>query len=180
VLRRALKYHCGYVLQEVVNYTDVDDKTIAGAQKAGMEQDTPDHGKIKSEDVIWLKPYLRRFSSADGTKWLDKAELRPFGYLGQLFTMPLPLALLGCLATPAWWSLILPVTLFVRALAAYTISKKVLGARINWWLLPMEDLLGFCFWIGGFFGNTISWRGRRYELYPDGRFELLPSSPANK
>jgi cysteinyl-tRNA synthetase len=36
VLRRALKYHCGYVLQEVINYTDVDDKTIAGAQRAGM------------------------------------------------------------------------------------------------------------------------------------------------
>ena len=36
VLRRALKYHCGYVLQEVVNYTDIDDKTIAGAHKAQM------------------------------------------------------------------------------------------------------------------------------------------------
>jgi len=36
VLRRALKYVCGYALQEVVNYTDVDDKTIAGAQKAEM------------------------------------------------------------------------------------------------------------------------------------------------
>jgi len=36
VLRRALKYHCGYGMREVVNYTDVDDKTIAGAQKAGM------------------------------------------------------------------------------------------------------------------------------------------------
>ena len=37
VLRRALKYHAGYAVREVVNYTDVDDKTIAGAQKAGME-----------------------------------------------------------------------------------------------------------------------------------------------
>jgi cysteinyl-tRNA synthetase len=36
VLRRALKYHCGYGMREVINYTDVDDKTIAGAQKAGM------------------------------------------------------------------------------------------------------------------------------------------------
>jgi ceramide glucosyltransferase len=105
---------------------------------------------------------------------------RPLGYLGQLFTMPLPLALPACLALPAWWSVILPVTLFVRALAAYTVSQRILGAKINWWLLPMEDLLGLGFWIGGFFGNTISWRGRRYELYSDGRFELLPSSPANK
>jgi cysteinyl-tRNA synthetase len=36
VLRRTLKYVCGYQINEVVNYTDVDDKTIAGAQKAGM------------------------------------------------------------------------------------------------------------------------------------------------
>jgi cysteinyl-tRNA synthetase len=36
VLRRTLKYLCGYRVRQVVNYTDVDDKTIAGAQKAGM------------------------------------------------------------------------------------------------------------------------------------------------
>ena len=36
VLRRTLKYLCGHEITEVINYTDVDDKTIAGAQKAGM------------------------------------------------------------------------------------------------------------------------------------------------
>jgi ceramide glucosyltransferase len=105
---------------------------------------------------------------------------RPLGYLGQLFTMPLPLAFLACLAAPGWCGIALPVTLLVRSAAAYVASQKVLAAKINWWLLPLEDLLGFCFWIGGFFGNTISWRGRRYELHSDGRFELLPSSPANE
>src|SRR5512147_278626 len=35
VLRRTLKYLCGHAINEVINYTDVDDKTIAGAQKAG-------------------------------------------------------------------------------------------------------------------------------------------------
>ena len=35
VLRRTLKYLCGYDVKGVINYTDVDDKTIAGAQKAG-------------------------------------------------------------------------------------------------------------------------------------------------
>ena len=35
VLRRTLKYLCGHRIIEVVNYTDVDDKTRAGAQKAG-------------------------------------------------------------------------------------------------------------------------------------------------
>jgi cysteinyl-tRNA synthetase len=35
VLRRTLKHVCGYRVKDVINYTDVDDKTIAGAQKAG-------------------------------------------------------------------------------------------------------------------------------------------------
>jgi cysteinyl-tRNA synthetase len=35
VLRRTLKYLCGYKVDGVMNYTDVDDKTIAGSVKAG-------------------------------------------------------------------------------------------------------------------------------------------------
>ena len=35
VLRRTLKYLCGHKVDGVMNYTDVDDKTIAGSVKAG-------------------------------------------------------------------------------------------------------------------------------------------------
>ena len=37
VLRRALRHLLGYRVIHVMNFTDVDDKTIAGAQKAGMD-----------------------------------------------------------------------------------------------------------------------------------------------
>src|SRR5687767_12539530 len=37
VLRRTLKYLEGHEIRQVVNFTDVDDRTITGAQKAGME-----------------------------------------------------------------------------------------------------------------------------------------------
>jgi cysteinyl-tRNA synthetase len=37
VLRRALKYLLGYRVRQVMNFTDVDDRTIVGAQKAGMD-----------------------------------------------------------------------------------------------------------------------------------------------
>jgi ceramide glucosyltransferase len=97
---------------------------------------------------------------------------RPLGYIGQLFTMPVPLALLVCVAHPAYWPM-LPVTLLVRGTAAYVVSSRVLKARLNWLLLPIEDITGFCFWIAGFFGNTITWRGRKYRLQADGRFELI-------
>jgi cysteinyl-tRNA synthetase len=37
VLRRALKHLLGYDVRQVMNFTDVDDRTIVGAQKAGMD-----------------------------------------------------------------------------------------------------------------------------------------------
>src|SRR4051812_2343334 len=37
VLRRTLKHLLGYDVRQVMNFTDVDDRTIIGAQKAGME-----------------------------------------------------------------------------------------------------------------------------------------------
>jgi len=100
---------------------------------------------------------------------------RPAGYVGQLFTMPLPLAVLVCAAAPSWWP-VLPVTIVIRLLSAYTVSTRVLRSKLNWFLLPIEDLMGFCFWLAGFFGNTISWRGRRYRLFADGRFEQISST----
>jgi len=37
VLRRVLRHLLGYQVRQVMNFTDVDDRTIAGAQRAGME-----------------------------------------------------------------------------------------------------------------------------------------------
>ena len=37
VLRRTLAHLLGYRVRQVMNFTDVDDRTIAGAQKAGMD-----------------------------------------------------------------------------------------------------------------------------------------------
>jgi len=93
---------------------------------------------------------------------------RPWGYFGQLFTYPLPLALLLVAAMPRWWPL-LASTAVIRYASALFVSQVVLGARLNWALLPLEDLLGFAFWIAGFFGNSITWRGRTYRLDREGR-----------
>jgi ceramide glucosyltransferase len=104
---------------------------------------------------------------------------RPLGYLGQLFTMPLPLALLLCAIHRGWWPVLL-LTLAVSTLAARVVAGKVLRARLDWALLPIEDIAAWCFWVAGFFGNTVVWRGHRYRLHADGRFEpLTPAEPAN-
>lgn len=117
-----------------------------------------------------------RQNAAHRIRWTRSTRRsRPAGYLGQLFTMPVPLAILVTLWNPLWWP-VLPVTLAIRGVAAWVVAELVLHARLNWLLLPIEDLAGFCFWVAGFFGNTIVWRGRRYRLEPDGRFTLISSS----
>ena len=104
---------------------------------------------------------------------------RPLGYFGELFTMPVPLALLLCMVHRSWWPVLL-LTLAVRMLAAGVVAGRVLRARLDWALLPLEDLAELCCWIAGFFGNTVVWRGHRYRLRPDGRFELITDAePAN-
>ena len=92
---------------------------------------------------------------------------RPLGYVGQFFTHPLPVSLSMCLLTHGHWAL-LAVTMTLRMAAAWTVSERILRARVPWLLLPLQDFLGFAFWIAGFFGNSINWRGQRYTLNRDG------------
>jgi ceramide glucosyltransferase len=100
---------------------------------------------------------------------------RPAGYVGQLFTNPLPLALLLWAVRPEWWP-VAAVTLLLRAAAgaatAGYVLRDPLTARL-FWLVPVQDVLSFAMWVAGFFGNTILWRGRKYYLQADGRFELV-------
>ena len=139
------------------------------------------HGVILSSYVIEHHIGSATFAEniAHRLRWARSTRRsRPAGYIGQLFTMPLPLALIVCTFRPDWWP-VLTVAVAVRTVAAYMVSGRVLSARLNWALLPIEDLMGFFFWVAGFFGNTISWRGRRYRLSADGRFELLSEPAAN-
>jgi ceramide glucosyltransferase len=100
---------------------------------------------------------------------------RPWGYVGQVFTNPLPPALLLWLAWPALWPLAV-ATIAMRGMAGWATAGWVLrdGLAVRrWWLVPVQDVASFLVWLGGFFGNTILWRGRRYYLRADGRFEKV-------
>ena len=98
---------------------------------------------------------------------------RPLGYVGQFFTHSLPVSVLICLLSPQCWHL-LPVTVLLRSIAAWTVSKRTLRANVPWLLLPLQDFVAFAFWIAGFFGNSIDWRGRRYVLNRDGTVMINP------
>jgi ceramide glucosyltransferase len=99
---------------------------------------------------------------------------RPAGYWGQIFTYPLAWALLLCLIHGAAWPLVL-LTLVIRTGAAWATAWRILRDRVTctqWWLLPLQDLLGCLVWIGGFLGSTIVWRERKCTVLPDGRLQV--------
>jgi ceramide glucosyltransferase len=133
------------------------------------------HGVILSSYVIehHIGSQDFRHNAAHRLRWARSTRRsRPAGYVGQAFTMPLAWALLSAAWEPALWPLV-PVAFAIRATAARLVSWGALRARLHWALVPLEDVLAFCFWIAGFFGNTIVWRGRRYRLERDGRFRLV-------
>jgi ceramide glucosyltransferase len=100
---------------------------------------------------------------------------RPGGYVGEVFTMPLPLALLLWAWAPEFWPVV-ALAAVARAGSAWACAGWVLRDRLTarrWWLLPLQDALAFAIWVAGFFGNYIVWRGRKYRLHRDGRFERV-------
>lgn len=126
------------------------------------------------EHRIGSQPWRENFRHR--LRWMRSTRRsRPWGYLGQIFTYPLPLALVSLALAPWAWPLAV-AAVAARALAAWSVAQVILRDalfRRSWYLLPLEDLLSFAFWLAGFFGRTIAWRGRRYLLERDGRFRPL-------
>lgn len=136
------------------------------------------YGVILSSYVIehWIGSQRFAANLRHRMRWnRSTRRSRPWGYVGQVFTNPLPLALLLMTVRPGWWAA-LAVTLLLRALSAWAVAGWVLHDRLTlrlWWLLPVTDCFNFLSWISGFFGNRIQWRGREYILRSDGRYELV-------
>ena len=101
---------------------------------------------------------------------------RPLGYWGQIFTYPLPLALLLCAAYPAAWP-VLFLTMILRVAAALATARDIVHDPVTqkqWWLLPVQDVMGFFIWISGFVGDKIVWRDRKCTVMRDGRLHVNP------
>jgi ceramide glucosyltransferase len=99
---------------------------------------------------------------------------RRMGYVGEIFTKPTALALLLWIAWPQAFGFVLLAVLF-RAGVAWATAVWILDdplIRRYWWLLPVEDVSGFVTWVLGFFGKSITWRGRKLVVARDGSFEL--------
>lgn len=100
-------------------------------------------------------------------------DARPGGYAGLVFTHGLGWALLNVVASGvsplSLW--LLGLSLFLRLGLAMLVGAEVLGDHQvlpSLWLLPVRDAIAMGMWVAGFAGNTIVWRGERFEV-KDGR-----------
>jgi len=96
-------------------------------------------------------------------------DARPWGYAGLIFTHGLAWAVLNLVASGlspvSLW--LLGLSFFLRLSLAMTVGARVLGDHQvlpNLWLLPLRDAVAMGIWVFGFAGNSIVWRGDRFEL----------------
>ena len=94
----------------------------------------------------------------------------PAGFAGSLLTHPLPLALLAACA--GGFSPLFLAAAALAALCRLVLQRQVdhtLGLRRDsWWLGLARDALSFVIYIGSFFVSVVRWRGRTYQVRPDG------------
>ncbi|MGQ9897949.1 MAG: bacteriohopanetetrol glucosamine biosynthesis glycosyltransferase HpnI [Acidobacteriota bacterium] len=135
--------------------------------------------------VLLLPQVVEHLATAQGfltsfkhrLRWNRSSRFsRPSGYIGQGFTYGLVWASL--FAAVAVWPVNLAVLLagcLLRGSLALVLAWRLNDPAVkhHLWLIPLQDILSWASWIGGFLGKTIEWRGERYVLREGGRFEPL-------
>jgi ceramide glucosyltransferase len=104
-------------------------------------------------------------------------DARPWGYVGLVFTFGLAWAALNLVASGvsllSLW--LLAMSFFLRLALAMAVGANVLYDRQvleNLWLLPLRDAVAMGLWVAGFAGDTIVWRGERFQV-KDGRLTRI-------
>ena len=112
-------------------------------------------------------------------RWARSTRIsRPVGYLGLLLTYGTALALINVAVMRASSAslVLLALTLAVRLLMGWLVGVHYLKDRIlkrYFYLVPLRDVLSFIIWAVSWFGRTVEWRGRRFEVKRDGRMEQV-------
>lgn len=96
-------------------------------------------------------------------------DSRRWGYMGLVFTFGFFWAILAVIfsrGAPWSWGL-LGAALFLRMITALVVGVGVLhDSQIvrDLWLVPLRELVSVAVWMGSFFGHTITWRGKKFQV----------------
>jgi ceramide glucosyltransferase len=134
-----------------------------------LSHHTIDHMVINSDFADSMKHQIR---------WMKSTRFsRPAGHFVTSLSFSLPFGLLALASAVALGHTALGIALFAWSIAtrlalAICVGRGVVRDR-SWFgllvLYPIRDLMGFGFWLAGYWGNRILWRGRIFELLPGGK-----------
>ncbi len=122
-------------------------------------------------------------------RWMKSTRFsRPAGHIGAGLTYAMPFGLLGLFAAISGGHILLGAALFGWTLLNRFVMAIVAGWFVvrdrrslkHFWLYPVRDFTGFCYWCASFFGNTIVWRNETYRLERDGKMVRLGQPPSGK
>jgi len=138
---------------------------------------------VKLSDVVvetYLPAYRLRDFFAHQLRWARGVrDARTGGYLGLVFTFGLFWSLLAVAASRGalWACGSLAVTLVLRLAVAFVVGHRVLRDRDvlrDAWMIPLRDLLAVAVWIVSLGGQTVMWRGDRFQLKAGKLTRIVP------
>jgi ceramide glucosyltransferase len=104
-------------------------------------------------------------------RWTRTIRLvNPMGHLGSVVTFGFPIALIAALLLGFNWQ---SLAVMAFTLAARLFLKRRIDGIFNthagpFWLLPLRDLLSFAVFVMSRFGETVYWRGSRFQIETSG------------
>jgi ceramide glucosyltransferase len=113
-------------------------------------------------------------------RWMKSTRFsRPKGHFGTALTFSMPFGLLALFAGASAGHPALGISLLGWAVATRLAISIAVGGMVvrdrSWFglliLYPLRDLMGFGFWVASYFGSTVLWRGRRFQLLPGGKMQ---------
>lgn len=96
-------------------------------------------------------------------------DSRRWGYVGLVFTYGFAWAILAVILSrgaPWAWGL-LGGAFFLRLITALVVGVGVLhDSQIvrDLWLVPLREVVSVAVWVASFFGHTITWRGKKFQV----------------
>lgn len=112
-------------------------------------------------------------------RWQKCIRIERFwGYVGLIFTQGTVLSSLFFALTQAsvWGWIVFGILWLARYLTAYWIAIALFQdptAKQFWLWTPLRDFLTFGIWCYSFIGDRVSWRGKTYQLLPNGQLSQL-------
>ena len=144
-------------------------ETFKHGEQIVLSHHAIDHMVINADFLDSMKHQVR---------WMKSTRFsRPAGHFATSLSFSMPFGILGLVSGLAlghpYWGLALPGWAVATRLAlSCAVGRAVVGDR-SWFslliLYPIRDLMGFGFWVAGYWGKKVLWRGRVFELLPGGR-----------